>query len=382
MQHDEAGSTTVRNTVEAITAIRNEVIQYEPNDIYHAGQTALYWKKVPASLLATQRPPKVRLDKAIITLQLCCNATGSHQLDPWIIGKAEHPRAARQAHVDLNNLRCTWRWNANAWTTTGLIVEWLTWFDGTMHGRHVLLLMSNSPPNLAALEHINRQHGVLKWTTVRLLPQNVTFYQPLDHGIVENLKALYRKQWLSYILREADAGRDAIKTVNVLKAVRWVIDAWQDIHPETINRCWAKSTLFGTKFGPIHAPAGFEDERPCTRPEETTQEVNQLYWRITGDAGSHEEAEQLLDDYAPVELVEEAFFDNLRAEATDAQRDAETDEEDERQPAIATSLAIQQLNGLILYEEQQGDGKYITTLRRMQRSLVERLHASAQRSFS
>jgi DDE superfamily endonuclease. len=53
------------------------------------------------------------------------------------------------------------------------------------------------------------------------LPPNTTSkYQPLDQGIINAWKALWRREWIHYMLCEYDAGRDPVKTIDVLKAIR------------------------------------------------------------------------------------------------------------------------------------------------------------------
>lgn len=76
-------------------------------------------------------------------------------------------------------------------------------------------------------------------TTIRFLPANATsLCQPLDQGIIRTWKAYYRKKWLRYICSEYGEEHDPMKTMNVLQAIRWAMDAWgNDVTTTTVNNC-------------------------------------------------------------------------------------------------------------------------------------------------
>ena len=42
---------------------------------------------------------------------------------------------------------------------------------------------------------------------------------------------------------------DPIKQMHVLWAIRWAIAAWKEVTPQTIEKCFIKSTLFGLREG-------------------------------------------------------------------------------------------------------------------------------------
>ena len=42
-----------------------------------------------------------------------------------------------------------------------------------------------------------------------------------------------------------------LKTINVLQAIRWSIEAWeQDIASATVENCWVKARVLSAKYGP------------------------------------------------------------------------------------------------------------------------------------
>ena len=77
------------------------------------------------------------------------------------------------------------------------------------------------------------------------LPENTTSrLQPLDAGIIKNFKVHYRRQLLKHVLtkvNEEGAGGSAssiCKSVNILLAIKWIKEAWEEVGPDTIRNCF------------------------------------------------------------------------------------------------------------------------------------------------
>ena len=130
-----------------------------------------------------------------------------------------------------------------------IMKEWLRWFDKQKSDRKVILLIDNFSAHELAVEDIGKD---LQNTRIICLPSNsISVLQPLDQGIIQNFKAYYRKYWLEYILDETEQEKDPLKTINILKAVRFLCKAWRlDVQLETIANCWKNSEI----TGPIHGP--------------------------------------------------------------------------------------------------------------------------------
>ena len=65
------------------------------------------------------------------------------------------------------------------------------------------------------------------------LPKNTTSrLQPLDAGIIQNVKVKYRKLLLKFVISRVNDKKTAseiVKEVDVLKAIRWVKEAWNQV---------------------------------------------------------------------------------------------------------------------------------------------------------
>ena len=80
---------------------------------------------------------------------------------------------------------------------------------------------------------------------VTFLPPNTTpKMQPLNIGIIQNFKVVYRRLLLCYVLAKIDSctsAPDVVKPdVDLLTSIRWIVRAWDEVKPETISRCFQK----------------------------------------------------------------------------------------------------------------------------------------------
>ena len=131
--------------------------------------------------------------------------------------------------------------NRKAWMTTAIFSSWLKKVDSQMkkQDRTILLFMDNAtchcvPPKLSNV-------------TIHFLPKNVTsLIQPLDQGIIQNMKHFFRKMLLSHVLSSLDLCGDenllsVIKSVTVLDAMQMIRCAWDSVSGETIRNCFVKA---------------------------------------------------------------------------------------------------------------------------------------------
>lgn len=94
--------------------------------IYNADETALYYRLLPEKTYVSSNEKSAaghKKSKDRITLLLCANASGTHKINPLIIGKSKSPRCFAQFKnpFDYDN-------SLNAWMTTNIFKKW---FNGS-----------------------------------------------------------------------------------------------------------------------------------------------------------------------------------------------------------------------------------------------------------
>jgi hypothetical protein len=97
--------------------------------------------------------------------------------------------------------------------------------------------------NCAAHPHLDS----LKYIQVELLSPNTTFLvQPMDVGIIQNLKTLCHAKLVNYILEAiqeylltSSPAKEASARIDILQAVQFIVDSWQKVNTKTIQNCSA-----------------------------------------------------------------------------------------------------------------------------------------------
>jgi len=124
-----------------------------------------------------------------VTVLLCANSTGSEKLKPILIGKSKNPRCFKNVRVE--NLPIQYESNAKAWMTSELFSKFCFNWDRKLKkdGRKILLLLDNCSA------HPQEIH--LTQIKLVFLPANTaSIIQPIDAGVIKNLKYFYRKEIL------------------------------------------------------------------------------------------------------------------------------------------------------------------------------------------
>ncbi|XP_063215856.1 tigger transposable element-derived protein 6-like [Bacillus rossius redtenbacheri] len=212
---------------------KNTINQYSPRDIYNMDETGVFYNLLPDHTMAYRGEPchGGKRSKERITVALCCNADGSDKMKPLVIGKFLKPRCFK----GVTNFPCQYEANQNAWMTSKIFRDWLLRLDRKMaiRNRKILLLLDR------CAAHSSES---LKLENIQLvyLPANTTsILQPLDQGIINNLKKIYRKRLVQFLIRRLDAKKPLTKW-NVLDAIRNICMAWDNIQPTVIQNCFKK----------------------------------------------------------------------------------------------------------------------------------------------
>ena len=69
-------------------------------------------------------------------------------------------------------------------------------------------------------------------------PNTTSKLQPLDAGIIQNIKIYYRKQILCHVLGHMDGAScvtELAKKVHIIDTIMWLKSAWDAVGPETME---------------------------------------------------------------------------------------------------------------------------------------------------
>ena len=216
---------------------------YSEDNVYNADETGLYWRGLPdrgyfATSNNNNQPSGAKVPKERITALVCANMSGTEKLPILAIGKFNKPRCFPR---DQSRLPVIYRHSKNSWMTGYIFTQWLQNWDRSLRakGRKILLILDNCtahPPNVE-LTNIEM---------VFLPPNTTSLIQPMDQGIIKNLKGHYRAKLSSRLISELDNDssrqmKDVVKTVNLLDALYLVSEAWSDVKKETVANCFRHS---------------------------------------------------------------------------------------------------------------------------------------------
>ena len=342
--HGEKASADISSAEEWIKSVLPDLLEkYRPNNVYNADETGLYYRATPDGSLCYRHEKLSGSKKAMerITVLCCSNMTGTDKCKLLVIGKSFRPRCFK--NVNLDNLPVTYLANKNAWMTSVIFTDWLAAWDLclTRENRKILLIVDNcsAHPHVSTLENIQ----------LEVLPPNTTpLIQPMDQGIIKNLKTLYRKELVqmtvAYIegnmLNPSSTAIDVSSKVSILDAVNFVAKSWRAVKEATILNCFRKSGFFSLS---LSVPDDNDEELSFDIPEISNGEE---YNEIDAKLPCHNESD------TQEEIVESIIARRPCLQQSD---DDGSDNDDETDPVPVTHAEAKlHILGLQRYFTEQG----------------------------
>ncbi len=208
---------------------------YKAEDIWNLDETGCFWKALPDKGFGRKKTECKggKKSKHRFTIAFIVNAAGGKEM-PVVIWKSNNPRCFKG--IIKSQLPVNYFNQSKAWMTGNILDQILTKINVQlkMKSRTIILMMDNAGCHPHDLEYSNIK---IIW-----LPPNTTSkLQPLDLGIIQNFKVHYRKRLLRYVLSKIDEcqlGSEVTNSINVLIAIRWVAQAWDEVKRETICKCF------------------------------------------------------------------------------------------------------------------------------------------------
>ena len=196
LSSDGAAADEFKNNFAEVLMSENYTLDY----VYNADETGLNWRTLPPKSLASKRErsaPGYKVSKERVTIMVCANASGTHRLPLLMIGKSKKPRCFK----NVKNLTVCYKAQSNAWMNSELFYEWYRndfipemkqFRKDTKKSGKVILLRDNAPSH-TDVELLN---AIDEDFEVKYLPPSVTaLIQPVDQGVIEKMKRMYRKMF-------------------------------------------------------------------------------------------------------------------------------------------------------------------------------------------
>ncbi|XP_030607758.1 tigger transposable element-derived protein 4-like isoform X1 [Archocentrus centrarchus] len=233
--------------------------RFKPQDIFNADETGLFWQMLPENTLGFIGS-KGKQPKSCFTVLVAANMDGSEKLPLLVIGKSKKPHDFK----GVRHLPVKYKANRNAWMNGEIFESWVKSLDHNMglQNRRICLVVDNCPahPQIEGLKHIE----------LIFLPSNTpSLTQPMDGGVIRNLKFHYRHILANRRLQAAESGSPF--QWNILDALFAVKDSWSMVKQSTIANVYRKvGFVIKTHEGETEQPAPLpsDDKVHCLQVEE------------------------------------------------------------------------------------------------------------------
>ena len=322
------------------TTLKTILAEYSPEDIYSTDETVLYPRCLPdhsgCKKEETLKGSKKIKDK--VTVLVTCNMTGIDKPDLLLIGISMRPRCFPR---DLTQLPVCYAPSSNASMTEQIFTRHLSAWNSMLRfqKRNIALLLDNCSSHPADLQLSNIKLFFLP-------PNTSSTLQPLDMGVIKNLKCHYRAELNKRIVATLDAdptktAQDALKSVQLIDTVYMLKDAWRKVTSETISKCFNHA---GWKS---HEEPRAADLPAFPAPDNMTEEE----WRAFLDVDNDLDTVGGLADSEITHVIQKRRID---PEVGNADENKSDDEDDETKPitrlhvneALQTLRTYLQMNGL------------------------------------
>ena len=338
---------------EFLSLIREDGVT--PEQAYNADETALFWQWLPTSTLSAHTETEAvgfKLNKDRLTILPCANAAGTHECKLFVVGRFKKPRAFKilvhfPIHYDATQ---------SAWMTAALFSWWFHHCfvpevkqhlrdQGMPEDSKVILILDNCRAHPPAQELVSGNIFAV------FLPANVTsLIQPMDQGIIANIKHIYKAAFLRKLVN-ADMNVPTFqRSFDFQHVVYSVALSWKGAKPSTLQNCWHK--LWPTVAEEEYDFEGFDDTDSLSVDQ--VARLQSLATQAPPSHPIHEVNSQELEEGEPVvhEVTEENIVEMLRTPPQPAQQFSEGEDEQEERERMSWKQGQDHLEGFICFLEQ------------------------------
>ena len=343
----EKNSSDKTSADEFIKSFRNLTQGYSEDQLFNADETGLYFRMLPKRTLVSihNEPFGTKKARERVTINACANASGSIKLPLLMIGKSKKPRCFK--NIDQETLPLIYRHQKNAWINVYIYEEWFhKFFIPEVRKRlaelgqeqKAILFLDNYSAHPSEDTLVSDDGKIV----AKFFPANVTaLIQPMDQGVLEKLKRIYRKGILRNLLNEGNNLIKFLKQINLLEVVNNIADAWDQVDSKSLRASWNK-LLKNINSSPANSP-GFEDfVNDFSAMNIDVSEDDMVAW-FNEDGPGYEH----LHDQGIVDLVINPHADGSDDENDDCVMAEEIPSSS--QPSVSDADAYQHLDGALTW---------------------------------
>ena len=255
-QGESASAPSVESLENDRIMLRQLLRPYQPEDIWNADETGLFWKMESSRTLTRFKTAGHKKEKARVTILCATNSIGTETMNLTFIYQHKTPRAMR--NLNYKNLPVHYFWNKKAWMQVSIFNEVLLILNNQMKqkNRKIILLIDNAPVHIV----LDETRAKLDNLQVEFLPSNTTTaLQPCDAGIIHSFKCHYKRLFIKNRIDAYDDLQNGIvqelADYNIYDALLNAAEAWSMVSPETITNCWRKTNILPQEASfPIPVP--------------------------------------------------------------------------------------------------------------------------------
>ncbi|KAG0428943.1 Tigger transposable element-derived protein 6, partial [Dictyocoela muelleri] len=229
------------NLIESFKEIyENKMKMYNKNNIFNCDETGFFFKCTPNRTLCLKSETQIsgKFSKERVTILFCVSLTGE-KIDPLLIGKFKCPRGFKD--LDFEKLGIKYEHNSKTLITLEIFERWLYNLNFKMKalGRKILLTLDNAPVHPVFTDYSNIE--------LLFFPPGLTSkIQPLDQGIINAFKCLYKRKLNSKINNDLDMTlsetfTSSLKRFKIIDSLKLILESWSEISSDTITKCYKKA---------------------------------------------------------------------------------------------------------------------------------------------
>ena len=217
-----------------------------PEQIYNADESALLWKCLPKRTFIgfdERSAADFKDNLQRVTMLVCANASGQHKMDLLVIGKYQHSQGFKGVNHPV-----IYKTQENGWMNKEIFQEWF-YEEFVPAARQNLLNLGKSLDSKCVLLLDSRWAFPYASTLVSdcgnifacYLPTNVNpLIQPMNQGIIENLKCKYRTKFMEQLIQTKVSIPIFQSKYSIKDAIVALALAWKEVKPVTIFSAWRK----------------------------------------------------------------------------------------------------------------------------------------------